>query len=83
MKDLEQILQDSGIIIQPYWRSLFTHSAAYVKNHGMHPGYGHDFYRVWLEQGGMTSAYRGGAAAPLSARWLIFSDPNQTGRAEC
>ena len=27
MKDIEQILQDSGIIIQPYWRKLYSHSA--------------------------------------------------------
>ena len=26
MKDIEQILQDSGIIIQPYWRKLYSHS---------------------------------------------------------
>ena len=25
MKDLETIIQDSGIIIQPYWQSLFSH----------------------------------------------------------
>ena len=25
MKDLEQILQDSGIIIQPYWLTLYNH----------------------------------------------------------
>ena len=25
MKDIEQILQDSGIIIQPYWRKLYIH----------------------------------------------------------
>ena len=28
MKDIEQILQDSGIIIQPYWRKLYNHSVA-------------------------------------------------------
>lgn len=50
MKDLEQILQDSGILIQSYWRSLFNHSAAYVKNHGMHPTNEHDFYKVWLDK---------------------------------
>jgi len=50
MKDLEQILQDSGILIQSYWRSLFNHSAEYVKNHGMHPTNEHDFYRVWLDK---------------------------------
>ena len=26
MEDLEQILQDSGIIIQPYWLSLYNHA---------------------------------------------------------
>jgi peptide/nickel transport system substrate-binding protein len=50
MKDLEQILQDSGILIQPYWRSLFNHSAPYVKNFGMHPTNEHDFHRVWLDK---------------------------------
>lgn len=50
MKDLEQILQDSGILIQSYWRSIYNHSAAYVKNFGMHPTYEHDFYRVWLDK---------------------------------
>ena len=50
MKDIEQILQDSGIIIQSYWRSLYNHSATYVKNHGMHPTYEHDFHRVWLDK---------------------------------
>jgi len=50
MKDLEQILQDSGILIQSYWRSIYNHSAPYVKNFGMHPTYEHDFYRVWLDK---------------------------------
>lgn len=49
MKDVEQILQDSGIIIQPYWRKLYNHSAAAVKNHGMHPMFEHDFGKVWLD----------------------------------
>lgn len=49
MKDIEQILQDSGIIIQPYWRKLYNHSAAAVKNHGMHPMFEHDFGKVWLD----------------------------------
>ena len=50
MKDIEQILQDSGILIQSYWRSLFNHSAPYVKNFGMHPTNEHDFHRVWLDK---------------------------------
>lgn len=50
MKDIEQILQDSGVIIQPYWRKLYNHSVAAVKNHGMHPTFEHDYGKVWLDQ---------------------------------
>ncbi len=49
MKDIQLILQDSGIIIQPYWRKLYNNSVPAVKNHGMHPTYEHDFGKVWLE----------------------------------
>ncbi len=48
MKDIEQILQDSGIIIQPYWRKLYNHHVAAVMNHGMHPTFEHDYGKVWL-----------------------------------
>ena len=50
MKDIEQTLQDSGIIIQPYWRKLYNSSVAAVKNHGMHPTFEHDFGKVWLDE---------------------------------
>ena len=50
MKDIEKILQDSGIIIQPYWRKLYSHSVPAVKNHGMHPTFEHDFGKVWLDE---------------------------------
>ncbi len=49
MKDLEKILQDSGIIIQPYWLSLYNHSTARVKNYGMHPTYEVNVEDVWLD----------------------------------
>ena len=49
MADIQKILQDSGIIIQPYWRKLYNHSVAAVKNHGMHPTFEHDFGKVWLD----------------------------------
>lgn len=49
MADIEKILQDSGIIVQPYWRKLYNHSVPAVKNHGMHPTFEHDFGKVWLE----------------------------------
>ena len=50
MKDIEQILQDSGIIIQPYWRKLYINIKPEVKNHSMHPTYEHDFGKVWLDK---------------------------------
>ncbi|TIR42701.1 MAG: ABC transporter substrate-binding protein [Mesorhizobium sp.] len=50
MKDIEQILQDSGIIIQPYWRKLYSHSVAAVKNYAMHPTFERDYGKVWLDE---------------------------------
>jgi peptide/nickel transport system substrate-binding protein len=49
MADIQKILQDSGIIIQPYWRKLYNSSVPAVKNHGMHPTFEHDFGKVWLD----------------------------------
>jgi peptide/nickel transport system substrate-binding protein len=31
MRDIQKILQDSGIMIQPYWRSIYNHSAPEVR----------------------------------------------------
>jgi peptide/nickel transport system substrate-binding protein len=50
MAELEKILQDSGIIIQPYWRKLFNHSAPSVKGFRMHPTLEHEYSMVWLEE---------------------------------
>jgi len=50
MKQIQQILQDSGIIIQPYWRNLYNHSVEAVKNHGMHPMFELEFANVWLDE---------------------------------
>jgi len=50
MEEIQTILRDSGIIIQPYWRKLYNHSAPAVKNHGMHPTFEHDFGKVWLDR---------------------------------
>ena len=50
MEKIEKIIQDSGIIIQPYWRKLYNSSVPAVKNHGMHPTFEHDFGKVWLDE---------------------------------
>lgn len=49
MKEIELILQDSGIIIQPFWQSLYCHMQPEVQNHAMHQTYQMDLQKVWLE----------------------------------
>lgn len=48
MKDVQQILQDSGVIIQPYWMKLYCHSTPEVMNRHVHPTYELDLTEVWL-----------------------------------
>lgn len=50
MKDIETLLQDAGIIIQPYWLSSFHHSTTRVKDYDMHPMYDVDLGKVWMDQ---------------------------------
>ena len=50
MKDIEQILQDSGIIIQPFWQKLYSHANSKVRNYGIHPTFQMELQKVWLEQ---------------------------------
>ncbi len=49
MKDVEAMLQDSGVIIQSFWRSLYRHSQPYVKDIFMHPTYEVQLEGVWLD----------------------------------
>ncbi|MFK0691449.1 ABC transporter substrate-binding protein [Mesorhizobium sp. IMUNJ 23033] len=50
MKEVEAIIQDSGIIIQPYWQKLYNHMNEKVKNYSIHPTFQIDLQKVWLEQ---------------------------------
>lgn len=49
MNDIEKILQDSGVIIQPFWQSLFCHMLENVKGYGVHQTFQMDLQKVWLE----------------------------------
>jgi peptide/nickel transport system substrate-binding protein len=49
MEEIEKRLQASGVIIQPYWMSLFCHSQPEVKNRFAHPTYEMHFEDVWLD----------------------------------
>lgn len=48
MKEIEKILQDSGVIIQPYWRALYSHATKNVKGYKMHPLFEMHFDKVSL-----------------------------------
>lgn len=50
MKDMEAILQDSGVIVQPFWRSLTAHSVAAVKNNPVNPSTDMICEKIWLDR---------------------------------
>ena len=50
MKDIQMILQDDGILIQPFWRALYRHHQTYVKNLTMHPTFEIHIEKVWLDK---------------------------------
>ncbi|WP_306118429.1 MULTISPECIES: ABC transporter substrate-binding protein [unclassified Roseitalea] len=49
MGEIETILQDSGIIIQPYWQSLYHHHIPELMNYHKHPTHEVDMHGVWLD----------------------------------
>ncbi|KPQ08528.1 MAG: peptide/nickel transport system substrate-binding protein [Rhodobacteraceae bacterium HLUCCA12] len=48
MAQLQQILQDEGVLIQPYWRSLYRHARPNVENAEMHPTFEVHYQYYWL-----------------------------------
>lgn len=50
MKDLEMILQDSGIINQAFWRAIYRHSHPYVKGLAKHQTFEIHLDKVWLDK---------------------------------
>jgi peptide/nickel transport system substrate-binding protein len=49
MREMQQILQDSGVIIQPYWRSIYRHMTPDVHGLVMHPTFEIHLERTWLD----------------------------------
>jgi peptide/nickel transport system substrate-binding protein len=45
MAKLETIMQDTGVMVQPYWRSIFRHFDAKVKGADMHATFEHHHYK--------------------------------------
>lgn len=45
MKRLEEILQEEGVVIQPYWRSIFRHADPALGGVDIHPTFEHHHYK--------------------------------------
>ena len=46
--ELQQILRDEGVLIQPYWRSLFRHTRDHVMGAEIHPTQEQHHYKWWI-----------------------------------
>jgi peptide/nickel transport system substrate-binding protein len=49
MAQLQRIMLDEGVLIQPYWRSLFRHARPGVHGVEKHPTFEHHHYKWWME----------------------------------
>ncbi|QDC09655.1 ABC transporter substrate-binding protein [Oceanicola sp. D3] len=50
MAKIEAIMVDEGVVIQPYWRSLFRHHKSTVHGTEMHPTFEMHHDKWWIEQ---------------------------------
>ena len=48
MRRLQEIMQEEGVLIQPYWRSIFRSARPNVKGASMHPTFVVDYTNFWL-----------------------------------
>ena len=48
MHRLEEIMQEQGVLIQPYWRSIFRNARPNVHGAEMHPTFVVDYVNYWL-----------------------------------
>ncbi len=49
MKRLEEIMQEQGVMVQPYWRSIYRHVDPKVKGAEMHATFEHHHYKWWID----------------------------------
>jgi peptide/nickel transport system substrate-binding protein len=48
MARLERIMLDEGVLIQPYWRSLYRHTTEAVRGAEQNPTIDHHHYKWWI-----------------------------------
>lgn len=49
MADLQAMLQDDGVLIQPFWQNVYSHSNPKLKGYRVHQTFEMDLAGVWLE----------------------------------
>ncbi|MDH2326198.1 ABC transporter substrate-binding protein [Cereibacter sp. SYSU M97828] len=49
MAELQTILRDEAVLIQPYWRTIFRHAAPRAHGMEMHPAFLHQHHRWWVD----------------------------------
>ncbi|MGB5069208.1 MAG: ABC transporter substrate-binding protein [Albidovulum sp.] len=49
MAKIEKLMQDEGVLIQPYWRSLYRHYRQGLHGTEMHPTFELHHYKWWVE----------------------------------
>lgn len=48
MAELQQMMRDDGVLIQPYWRSLYRSARPNIRNAEMHPTYEVRYQHYWV-----------------------------------
>jgi peptide/nickel transport system substrate-binding protein len=49
MAKIQQIMQDEGVTIQPYWRSIYRHASPRVHGMEAHATFEHHHYKWWMD----------------------------------
>lgn len=49
MERVEQIMQEQGVMVQPYWRSIYRNADPKVKDCQMHATFEHHHYKWWID----------------------------------
>jgi peptide/nickel transport system substrate-binding protein len=49
MAELEAMLQGDGVLIQPFWQSVYSHANPKLKGYRVHQTFEMDLAGVWLE----------------------------------
>ncbi|MDW4548750.1 ABC transporter substrate-binding protein [Defluviimonas sp. D31] len=49
MAKIQKLMQDEGVLIQPYWRSIYRHFKENLRATDMHATFEHHHYKWWID----------------------------------